>query len=929
MIVVMLVVVMLVVVSGCSRRGMMVRGNREADFYTMAALLNDHTWLSDTATDWQTGVDTDADATPSYDDLAAYPLGNGEVFGMNGLSLPLGTLTNLTGPQYQKQAGFFGVCTPAVSIAGESEHLPKQMVEWVREAGVVHTVQRNERLALHVYDWVAPSANVWYRLLVAENLSDGPLRNVELILATNNPVREARRGRMVFTRASSVMTLSVVGQGIAAESGFEVDVPADYDNRQMLEAVEGLPHLSCPIGTIGKGESGGKLFYLVFAQEGEETTSGEPASQVEAEGLEGLVRTYEQNSAWHKKGLRVGAGDDRIHDFIEIQKHIIRVQQAAGGGFSPMDKYTYTWIRDSVGPVRFFLQAGYYDEVKRYLEYQFMGNAMGENIKLNLALDIKPPADLKEPNWADVRVDRAEVPSYIVLQHYWYFQHTGDGELIKKHWDYLKRCIFGQEISARGTLHFHGDETYRFPGYCAFQAGLDVHDYVQLETQSADSAFEFVAAAEAMAEMAAHLELAEEEDVAEFEQIAERVRDATEKYYWMSDRGYYAPAMSDFTEERHRYPFATINMRPLWIGYAKVDEQQRRNVVNSLEYLWKEEGGVKATPDFGYYTTMVPGFVLYNLVEIGYPRAEQWVGKVLNIAEKSGGYAEMNTPEDVPAEDIWGKHRCRPWEGGINAHAVVHALLGVEADAVRNHLSLSPRIVGGWPALGAQNIPVGRNRVDLKMYASLSKRVYEITAQRSDAPPTVELHLRVPARRIRAIEGNFEEYGGRVGRQSSYDGQISVAITGIKMPAEQVVTAEVTYEFMDPPERGMESAKFYYGEAEVKGHPTTLLLTWNPDTYAHYKDELGRAVMGVDTKIPWPAGYLRGLLLPRAGQIGFEKVLLDVKTYPGGFKRPAYWTSGEGGRVLKEYQALGGKVEEAEATSELPRSYYNMQREQG
>ena len=923
---VLMVVVVLVVVSGCSRRGM-VRGNREADFYTMAELLNDYTWVKDTASEWRTAVDADADGTPSYDDLASYPLGNGEIFGINGLSLPLGTLTNLTGPGYQKQAGFFGACVPAVSVAGECEHLPQQAVEWVREAGVVHTVQTNERMALHVYDWVAPGMKVWYRLLVAENLGDEALRNVELILAINNPVEEARRGRMVCTRAGSMMMLSVVGRAVAKEGGFEADVPDGYRGKRMLEAVEGLPHLSCPIGTLGDEESGGKLFYLVLGKEGEETASEELAAQVEAEGLQGLVKAYEHNSAWHKKGLRVGAGDERIRDFIEIQKHIVRVQQAAGGGFSPMDKYTYTWIRDSVGPVRFFLQTGYYDEVKRYLEYQFMGNAMGEDIRLNLPLGIKPPAELKEPDWSQVRVDRAEVPSYIVLQHYWYYLQTGDGELIRKHWGYLKRCIFGQKISARGTLHFHGDETYRFPGYSGFQQGLDVHDYMQLETQSADSAFEFVAAAEGMAKMAG--QLGHEEEVAEFEAIGERVRKATEQYYWMKDRGYYAPAMSDFTEERHRYPFATINMRPIWIGYAKADKQQRSNVERSLEYLWKEGGGVKATPDFGYYTTMVPGFVLYNLVEVGYPRGEQWIEKVLDIAEKSGGFAEMNTPEDVPAESIWGQHRCRPWEGGINAHAIVHALIGVEADAVRNHLSLSPRVAGDWPALGAQNIPVGKNRVDLQMYASLSKRVYEITAQKSAAPPTVDLHLRVPARRVKAIEGNFEDYGGRVSGRSYHEGQTTVDITGIKMPVETAVTAELTYEFMESPARDMESAEFSYGKATVEGHPKTLLLTWNPETYAHYKDELGRAVMGVDTKLPWPTEYLRELLLPRAGRIGFERVLLDVETYPGGFKRAAYWSSGEGASVLKEYEALGGKVEKAAATSELPASYYNMRREQG
>jgi hypothetical protein len=911
--------------AGCGQKAM-VNHNRASAFYTLDQLQAQYTWLSDVADSWRTTVDLDAARHPTYGDLGAYPLGNGEIFGINGLVAPLGTVVNIIGPGYQKESGFHGACVPAVAVDGELRYLPKQSVEWVRQAGIVHSVQRDDEMALHVYDWVAPTGGLWYRLALVESLGVGPLRNVELIMAVNSPPDEVVPGRIRTIRGHSQLTLGVAGKAAAKPSGFHPPLRDDAPDEQLLANVEGMSHLLCPIGTIEKGKSGGKLFFVVLQAMESESKADEIARQLETDNLSGLVEAYENNSTWHKKGLMLGTPDHRINDFVEIQKHIVRVQQAAQGGFSPMDKYTFTWIRDSVGSVRFFLQAGYDAEVKKYLEYQYMGNARSGSISLNLGLCIEP-GDNPEPDWSEAPVDRAEVPSYIVLHHYWYYRQTGDAELIEKHWDYLRRCIFGQQISERGTLHFHGDETYRFPGYMGFRAGLEVPDYVQLDAQSADTAFLFVAAADAMTEMAGKLGYGDQ--VGEFRAISDRIRSATERYYWMADRGYYAPAMSDFTDEVHRYPFASINLRPIWIGYARPDDRQRSNVVNSLKYLWRPGGKLWPTPGFGYYTTMMWGFLTYNLAELDHPMLMLALTNLMDAAEPSGGFAEMNTPEDRPAETVWGQHRCRPWEGGINAHAVVHALLGPRVDAEANRISLTPRLAPDWQVFGAANIPVGDNRLDLQVHGSRGKRIYELTAQPSDNPPTVDLYVKVPAIRVSRVEGDFSDYGGRVAGRDYEQGTTTVHIADIKMPQEGTVAVEVSFEYEEPPVISMRTETFHYGPAKVTGNPDTLLLTWNPVTYDHYHQEFGGRLMAVDTKIPWPLEYLRGLLLPSPGKLGFQNVLLDVETYPGAFRPRAFWTDGPCGQLLKEFEALGGTVEKAEATTDLPPSYLNLPREHG
>ncbi|MFO7946205.1 MAG: hypothetical protein R6V19_05295 [Armatimonadota bacterium] len=906
---------------GCGR-SMMVKHNRETAFTTMKQLYNDHPWLKNTCSDWVLSLN--ADEKPTYSDLASFPLGNGTVLGINGLSLPLGTVTNLIGPGYQKQGGFFAACVPGLRIDGEKQHLPRQAVEWVKKAGVVHTTLQNNRVILHLFDWVPDDENILWRLAVAESTGQDDLKNVELIMGTANPVT-IEDNRLVATRAGNKLQIGCVGQARAQEDGY-IPETGEGDTGINLPVGEDIPHLVCPIGMIDKGTGGGKLFYLFFSEEDENTALEEilPSSD---QWLASLKTTRNAYKKWHESGLQVASGESKTDDFIEIQKHIIRVQQAERGGFSPMDKYTYTWVRDSVGPVRFFLQCGYYDEVKKYLQYQYLGNAAAKEIRLNLALEVNIDS-VDIPDWSEIPVERAEVPSYIVLQHYWYYRATGDTELIQNHWEYLKRCIDGQQVSGRGTLPFHSDETYRFPGYEAFRQGREVDSYVQLECQSADSAFEYVAAAEAMAEMAGRL--GRDDEGGDFRTKADFVRNATEKYYWMTGPGreYYAPAMSDFTTERSRYPFASINMRPMWIGYADYDLQQRSNVFNSLKYLWQEDGTVWPAPEFGYYTTMVPGFVLYNLSEVESLLVSSALDQLWEAAEESGGFAEMNTPDNRPAKEIWGKHRCRPWEGGINAHAVVHALMRPDYDAHNNRISVAPRNLASQPSYGAHNIPVGDGVLSVTVVEGNGRAVYDFTASGTDNPPKLDVSLRIPSSNIISVEGPFAQQGGTIARQYERDHFTYVEITGVQLVNEKNVPIEVNFEEQHvTPAMHRPMDNFVYGPPEVAEEADTLLLTWNPGIYAKYRDELGAKMMAFDTKIDWPVIYLRQALIPEPGRRGFDRVILDIASYNGAFKRKGFWEEGRGGQLLDEFRALGGTVEMSKYESKLPPSYRKLPRE--
>ena len=170
--------------------------------------------------------------------------------------------------------------------------------------------------------------------------------------------------------------------------------------------------------------------------------------------------------------VRVETDNSKLNQFMVAAPYILMSQRSSCGAFSPMHGYTYAWVRDSNGPLRYLAAAGMAETVGQHLDYHFRACAKMGKVYNNVPLDM----DVKgtsptAADWGKMPVERAEVPSFVILQHYWYWRATGDATLIKFHWPMLRRCLLAQEVAGDGTLPFHGDETHRFPGYELFNAG--------------------------------------------------------------------------------------------------------------------------------------------------------------------------------------------------------------------------------------------------------------------------------------------------------------------------------------------------------------------------------------------------------------------------------------------------------------------------
>jgi len=908
-----LAIVAIILIGGCGPG----RHNREDLAWSYDEVFGASSWASDTFGAWRQQIDLDREP-PTYSDLGAYPIGNGRVFAISGLSVPLGTVQDMLGPTYQKVSGLMGAVMPSVLVDGEPQAAARQSTAWVAPGGVVHSRWDGEQVQVDILQTVPPELDAVLSLIVVSNATEEPLRDVALALQSSLPVEGAIDGDLLLTRGETRVRMGFAGARTrTARRSVVPPLPEALSERvlplgRVTAQLENLEAVACPLGSLGPGESVGKLAYITFAND--EGAEQQILAAIQEKGRGLFDESHRWWSEWDDRTVQVEGASEEIDQFLAISKYICRVQQAEAGGYSPMHKYSYRWIRDSNGPIRHLLDVGDHESVARDLAYHFGGCArqgrIGNNVPLNLDVSDAPAID-----WSAVESPKAEIASFVILQNYWYWRHTGEAEQLEERWEYLRRAFEGHEIDEEGRLPFHGDETYRFPGYQLHAADDEAcPDYVHLRLRSADSAFEYVAAAEAMAEMAQHVGR-EPAEVKEYLDAAKHVRRATERFYWQEDRGYYAPAMSALSGETYRYPFANICLRPLWIGYAQPDSRRQiDNALGALEYLYRPDSGTaKLTPACGHYVAMTPGYVLSALAAIDHPAAEQALEGLLVAAEPSGGFAEMNRPDDTPSRDVWGLHRVRPWEGGINAGAVLQYLTGFAPDAPKRRVRFAPHLPDRSMAMTVSNLRVGEARLRLAVGREVSRTEYTVECVEADEPIEVELVASAPGSRLSAVSGpggppgNRRELGGSTRSLPARFGRAHLLVSRVRLEPGDAL--EITVEasgWAEPAELAVAEEPFDYGDADVR-RGATVLVTWNAQVAEAVRAAEGDVTI-LDTRIAWPASYLRSALLTDAGRPRAKRLILDVAGWPGAFKPTGWWSEGAGAEVVAEFQAAGGEV---------------------
>ena len=524
-----------------------------------------------------------------------------------------------------------------------------------------------------------------------------------------------------------------------------------------------------PLGSLAAGASVEATLVLGTAHAVADLGDVEARMAVSSPG-DWLDETLSWWAAFSARGLQLELPDPRIADLYDGMRVGIRVQQSAAGATCPMSQYTLVWLRDSIGPLRFFLRAGLHEEALASLDYLYLCARHRGDYSNACDSGLSPDDVDEEPDWDDQGPFSgrlaAEGPSYVPLMYAKYGEWTGDHQLAADRWAYLRRGLTGQQMDEQGLQPFSGDETFRTAMSAAF--GYDLAYMFEEHAWSANSAFLMAAAAGWMGEMAP--ELGQDGDVELFADLEARARSAMTDHFALP-AGHYAPFIlheQGLTEER---PFEDVNLKPLWTGALAPDDPVALANLQGLRDAAGRGDGTVQSPIDGQYgeiigyvveegvnTGMVPGYYLWNLAAVGDPEGEAAFDTLHAYADPAGQYAEYMVYDTMtalsPIYDSTGAigdytARHRPWEGGINIDAMLFWLLG----PVTRHgggMLLRPRLPNHQRTMTAGPIRAAGAVGSLLLERTDDALVAVFTSE-ADGPFELELELPVPVEATQVV----------------------------------------------------------------------------------------------------------------------------------------------------------------------------------
>ncbi len=647
---------------------------------------------------------------------------------------------------------------------------------------------------------------------------------------------------------------------------------------------------------------------------------------------------------WWGKKLAATAGFDTDHrklrDLVEDWKVMMLVQRCAeSGAVSPMVNYRGAWVRDSTGPILLFLRLGMPDAARDCLRYFFRATRLRHEVPnhVPLDLDFAPLEGGVATDWSRVAVPPAEVPSWIILQHLWYWRATRDTALIREHWPLLEACIKGQRREQEVLLPFHGDETWLHgalysthpvrvgdgSGFIADDGGRDRRAY------SFASGVLFLMALNAIGELGDCIDKDARPEAWKRGQPEDapgkrwglrgfQFKQELEKRYWLADEGLFAPALSPVGAQPHRAPFADVNLLPLWVGFTfTTGEMSRDNLKNTLARLWRRGVRVGSTPSVGWSCGHLQGKLLVALAERDAAGRLDCIDELLRLAEPAGEWAELYDPEGRPAAayDPQWPNRCRPWESGVNLDALLYAIGGVRFVSFTGwddtEIRLEPRLPRGATYVTMRN--VRKDGRTLQLYFNEELRLLDEQERRSNDALEPE-RRRDPSVPHRRLHFRVELMSSELPAKGYWD----VAVNGpVTMFPRYLWPASTVIEERDF--HGEDHWPFFPADGEAAPPPPVPTVTPGADLMVFTCRRAGAQIAGtdkvtlVDTGLPWTAPQLAALLLAD-GKPTHPTLLLDWGWNEPGratFKTAAFWRDPTWAAALDAFRAAGGSVVEA------------------
>jgi len=670
---------------------------------------------------------------PNAAHRGSYAVGNGYAFALMGLTDPLNTLHSAVGPAYDRGDHFFGDLGMVLRVDGELRDFDREWLSQVRGAPV--SVTRGD-----VGD------NVLYTVDLAPIPASGPVPAAILRWLAVQPGAE---GQALEVCVTSYQPLALQ-EGVpmwAQGGGRSLALSGDWAERDGAWCLD----LGSPTEPV--------MLPVLFVFAEDPQTAAAAAQVDDATARAWTADTLAHWADFSATGVQLSSPDQRIEDLYAGLRTSVRVQQTAAGGISPMSRYTGVWLRDTIGPVRFFSRAGLFDEAREMLDYLYLCHQDRGDFGNACASDLPADAVLPDPDWANLPPlagrTAAEGPSYVPLAWTTWARWSGDWTPIADHWPYLSRAVLAQQMDEQGRQTWSGDETFRIAMNVAF--GLELEVPWQDIAWSSNSSLLMAAASDAMADAAGRVG----EDAAPFEASAALARHALDTTFTQPEGHIAAAQYYDGTPEGR--PYEDVLLKMLWLPVYDVDDPRVLRAVGSLRtYAQPAPGAFQSPMDpryqdnnllggatQGYGTGMTPGYSLFALNKLGAADTEAAFNWLPYYADAGGQYSEGAIWDDGSAVQsgydpggLLGDFaaRYRPWEGGIVGDALLAYLVG--AEPTPDGLRLRPHLPNGLPWLDVEQVSARDQVVDLRLEQDRSGLRATITARTA---ATVSLELPVPA----------------------------------------------------------------------------------------------------------------------------------------------------------------------------------------
>jgi hypothetical protein len=640
------------------------------------------------------------------------------------LDSPWNTLTNLIGPGYQLDGGFFGDSSALLYQAGVLLPVLKEQLQRPRKSAIARSALTTDVAMLTTTDFAVSNRDIIVRWLTVTALQASSELSVQLTLArSSEELPEAGDESLIQQRNSHSLELQCSGGSSDGST------------------------LSLAIPSLKAGESWSKPCFYRFGDR-------EPIDPLQA-----LQDSFQQTSEFIDKGPIFEFPDPKVADLIEGSLITFWTQTAESGLVSPLNRYTKGWLRDSEGPVRVYLDLGYFQESRQILDATYAIAVADHSIANSFSLDApQSQEDPEDPdqfwNTASFMPGRepVEAPSYPVLLYARYTEATGEV------WNdartsFLKACIRRQEQSSDGRMRFSGDETFRYP------MALALGTLPEELGWSANSSLLYQAASETLG-------LSSNPDI-------------LEQFY--NGGGFISPISQFEDNTPWPAPSEDVSLQASWSGGTELEG----NLESVISMLMQEDGTLLSKDPSGNpvpaYTGMVPGYFLNALAKAHHPNENLAFQALDLIATPTGHFEEVHSSthqilqltHDPSGYGADVSARYRPWETGNVTHALLHYLLGAEPDPAAGLLTLAPHLPSGWPYLKANGMPMGSSTwgIQIEDYEEGFKLVLS-----GEGPWLVRLtlHLRLPVQKLWVNGERTEGEGAVVELVETLSGELEV-----------------------------------------------------------------------------------------------------------------------------------------------------------